>query len=131
MLENNKLIAEFMGWKIEKLQLDPQFPTQQWLKSTNGSTWDSQRCIFIGEENWEKKLEIVSSEMLQDLCKYRCSKYSFDWNELMPVIYKLQSVTDEPEELDVLKDVLWWGRIEDVYQTVVELINYYNERSKQ
>jgi hypothetical protein len=50
---------------------------------------------------------------------------SLDW--LMPVIDKLKSVTEEPEDLDTLKDTLWWGTILDVWKECVELIKEYNK----
>lgn len=79
-VENNKIIAEFMGCE-------------------NPDSW-----------------ELIPSP-------YQC-----DWNWLMEVIDKLKEVWEEPEELDNLKDALWWDNIRGVYEMVVDLIKEYNEQ---
>ena len=53
---------------------------------------------------------------------------SYDW--LMPVIRKLQSVTEEPEELDDLKQSLWFNDIKDVFIYVVDAIQWYNKQKQ-
>ena len=55
-------------------------------------------------------------------------KFDKDWNWLMPVIDKLKEVWEEPEELDNLKDALWWDNIRGVYEMAVELIKEYNQQ---
>ena len=53
-------------------------------------------------------------------------QFHTSWDWLMPVIDKIKYVTQEPEELDTLKDTLWWGTIEVVYTEVVETIEKIN-----
>ena len=53
-------------------------------------------------------------------------KYHTSWDWLMPVIDQIQKVTEEPEELDALKDTLWWGDIEHVHEDVVDIIKRIN-----
>jgi len=48
----------------------------------------------------------------------------------MPVIDKLKEVIEEPEDLDSLKDVLWWGDISNVFHEVVDVIKYYNTQNQ-
>ena len=53
-------------------------------------------------------------------------KYNSSWDWLMPVIEKVKSVTQEPEELDTLRDTLWWGSMEDIFNEVVDYIKRIN-----
>lgn len=48
------------------------------------------------------------------------------WDELMPVIDKLQTIWEEPEELDTLKDYVWMGDIERTFNEIVDLIEIHN-----
>lgn len=50
------------------------------------------------------------------------AKFNTSWDWLMPVIDKIKNECEEPEELDSLKYVIWWGTISDVYKEVCELI---------
>jgi len=57
-------------------------------------------------------------------------KFHNSWDWLMPVIDKLKEVIEEPEDLDSLKDVLWWGDISNVFHEVVDVIKYYNTQNQ-
>ena len=45
--------------------------------------------------------------------------FNCSWDWLMPVIEKIKSETEEPEDIDALKHIIWWGTIEDVYMEVL------------
>ena len=95
-MENNKLIAEFMGLKnhlknkgITKILIDGHEHIQDW------ECYDTERDMII-----------TPIEM----------KFDTSWDWLMPVVHKIK-------ENDLDFDVLEIGLpIEDVYQAVVEFI---------
>lgn len=98
--ENNQLIAEFMGWK-HCLNVHHESKSPTYVRSTGyGTQWQTIEQM----------------------------KYHSSWDELMPVIDRLQNVTEELEELDYLKETLWWGTISDVYEEVINCINEYNKK---
>lgn len=99
IIENNKLIAEFM-----QLQL------------TNNGWYDNEETLI-------HLTDLQNGDNTWDTLHFH---ESFDW--LMPVIDRLQNVTEEPEELDYLKDTMWWGTISDIYKEVIECINEYNKK---
>lgn len=101
-MDKNQLIAEFMEWN----KTDEGFAIPDSLDT---------------KSEWHTLHRYTNDELL----------FNKDWNWLMPVIDKLKSVTEEPEELDVLRDILWWGSIKNVYNSVVDNIQDYYERSKQ
>jgi len=53
-------------------------------------------------------------------------QYHTSWDALMPVVQKLQTVTEEPEELDDLKYNLWFNTFDSVYAEVVYCIKQHN-----
>jgi len=57
------------------------------------------------------------------------NRYNKDWNELMAVIDKLQGDVKEPEELDELKDALWWNDIEVVFDYAFDAIYEMRENN--
>ena len=53
-----------------------------------------------------------------------------DYNSLMQVVNKLQSVTEEPEELDDLKQSLWFNSIADLRTDLADAIQWYNKQKQ-
>ena len=53
-------------------------------------------------------------------------KFQSDWNWMIPLIRRIQEVCEEPEEIDYLRDTLWFGTIGDVYKDCIEFIINYN-----
>lgn len=52
---------------------------------------------------------------------------SWDW--LMCVVHRIQSLTEEPEEIDHLKEDLWFNEIKYVYKSCVVIIEGINSRA--
>lgn len=50
-----------------------------------------------------------------------------DWNWLIKVVEKIQSICDEPEEIDNIKYSLWNTDIKSVYIYCIYFITEYNE----
>ena len=108
IIAGNKLIVEFMNVK-------PTFNSY-----SNKYTWNDG--IFFSVATTTEELTMNA------IVKY--VKYHTEWNWLMPVVKKIQSVTEEPEEIDDLRDMLWLGSVSDVYEVVVDTIDRYNRQSK-
>ncbi len=132
--EGNKLIAEFMGFKRYFPNMTSDSELSLHYKYPNvDNVFDE--TLFIGEfvctrTNGIKVykcsiFDITNSRHVKD---YR---FNSSWNWLMPVIDKIKSTTEEPEELDNLKDTLWFGSIEDVYWKVVDFIKEHNNDNRR
>lgn len=102
VIEGNRLIAEFMKAVHDSM-------TGYWF--------------YIPKECIKYRTSILAPTTKE-------LEFHSSWNWLMPVINKLKEVTEEPEDLDPLKEVLWWGNIEDVFQEVVQQIKWYNTQKQ-
>ena len=127
IIENNKLIAEFMG-VFDKI-----------LSTGNIHSWSDAPFYYTTEDTREKVIKNIS--------KY--SKYSKDWNWLMKVVEKIESIEDCVYQVDILQEgckILKrccllidkrvgklesdTTKIESVYNACVEFIKWYNEQNK-
>ena len=107
-MTNNKLIAEFMGWKSR----------------TNEET-NTQQFFLAQPDHWYLKDE---SEL----------QYHTSWDWLMPVVDKIKILVMEDdsdelynsEEWDNITHTLVQIEIKSVYQAVVEFIKQYNNGRK-
>lgn len=72
-IENNKLIAEFMGidFNVNEFQMDSQSPLYPYLLTANMRYWDERDGDF-------------------DLNPYSFLIFHEDWNWLMPVVEKIE-----------------------------------------
>ena len=126
IVENNKLIAEFMG-VFDKI-----------LSTGNIHSWSDAPFYYTTEDTKEKVIENIS--------KY--SKYNKDWSWLMRVVEKIENLQDENNcaiynvqveqcfveiiinhTSETIVEVDSNSKIEAVYQACVEFINWYNNRS--
>ena len=117
-IENNKLIAEFMGLSYCKKHL---------------------------YEGWYK-----NHEHNHRLCDFNGLKYHSDWNWLMKVVEKIESIEDGIYQVDILQEgckILKrccllidkrvgklesdTTKIESVYLACVEFIKWYNENKSK
>ena len=131
--ENNKLLAEFMGEKLPYLNEEGNFE-------------------FV-----VKGAGKVSSPNEEDLYRFLPYKYSTDWNWLMQVVEKIESlginfwvvknkvnltiVGELAQKLDNLYNTEFEGydfeyykgntKIEAVYNACVEFVKWYNENTGQ
>ena len=128
IIENNKLIAEFMG-VFDKI-----------LSTGNTHSWSDAPFYYTTEDTREKVIKNIS--------KY--SKYSKDWNWLMKVVEKIESIEDGIYQVDILQEgckILKkcsllidktvsklepdTTKIKSVYLACVEFIKWYNEQNKK
>ena len=125
IIENNKLIAEFMG-VFDKI-----------LSTGNIHSWSDAPFYYTTEDTREKVIKNIS--------KY--SKYSKDWNWLMQVVEKIENLSKEGETymFSITKfsaRVTYKGsrivdlpidntKIEVVYNACVEFIKWYNKQNKK
>lgn len=92
--ENNKLIAEFMGWYVDIEPYDENYPTQEWstLRNKNGD-WSSSKCVHTNNPDADKEREQNHKKMWEHLVNPCYGKCSYkDWNSLMPVVEKIESL---------------------------------------
>ena len=119
--ESNKLIAEFMGKSLQK---------SNFWSSVLG--YADEFIIINGKPKWS----------LSDI------PYNLDWNWLMPVVDKIESISKNEEcaynvqieqcfctivenhNSNEIVDVDADTKIEAVYKAVVEFINWYNKQNK-
>lgn len=80
IIEMNRTICEFMGWEFKK---DPKF---------------EYMAYFEGRQMWCDNLQGVNKVLLEGF------KYHEDWNKLMPVVEKIESI--ENKRFGVCIDVL-------------------------
>ena len=109
IVENNKLIAEFMG-VFDKI-----------LSTGNIHSWSDAPFYYTTEDTREKVIKNIS--------KY--SKYSKDWNWLMQVVEKMLNVSLELDSMEMYYNIT--DAIPDItktYEKSVEFIKWYNKQNK-
>ena len=110
IIENNKLIAEFMG-VFDKI-----------LSTGNIHSWSDAPFYYTTEDTREKVIKNIS--------KY--SKYSKDWNWLMQVVEKMLNVSLELDSMEMYYNIT--DAIPDIaktYEKSVEFIKWYNENKSK
>jgi hypothetical protein len=135
MEENNRIIAEFMGWSTHPKHGD---------KYLINKSKDRVNLPWYSECNWEASLGEF--------------KYHLDWNILMPVIEKIESIKDSyhgrfgvyinsnsctiqstnfrpdkpisnpPHYYD---NFVLNNKIESTYYSIINFINFYNKRKEE
>jgi hypothetical protein len=117
--ESNKLIAEFMGGKLE--MVDHTEGNEKWLREQGKSEW------FI--ETWTT----MPSDISKPTEPYRLGafKYHSSWDWLMPVVNK---ASYESERIRGNFEIEMWAiltnSIHTVYQNVIQFIQWYNEQNQ-
>ena len=106
-MENNKLIAEFMGCIIR--DKDGNLPTSR-----------DQHHLFITEE-WDK-LMVCSPYSIYGV------DYHKDWRYLMPVVNDIEDyLADNIGKVGYSDECLNSNNLEVKHQAVVEFIKWYNK----
>ena len=100
-MENNKLIAEFMGAN----------PFRESETEYSYEMWGLLECLKEGDH---EKHFYLPNEM----------KFNESWDWLMPVIEEIDHL--QRERIQSIEDALSTRCIGDVYNAVVEFINQYN-----
>ena len=105
IVENNKLIAEFMG-VFDKI-----------LSTGNIHSWSDAPFYYTTED--------TKGKVIKNICKY--SKYDSDWNWLMKVVEKILSLSIELDTMDKYYDIIdRIPNIEAVYKECINFIKEYN-----
>ena len=134
MEKNNKIIAEFMGVDLP-------------YKNDKG--------------NWEfyvKDAGLINSPNIEDLNRFLGFNYHFDWNWLIKVVEKIESIKDPyhgrfgvyissnsctiqstnfrpdkpiPNPPHYYDNVVLNNKIDSVYNAVVRFINFYNKQEEE
>lgn len=142
--ETNKLIAEFMGWQVKPV--DGEYNGN---KTRHIHTIDPSGRVVVScpSTMWGTEEETIQSQIdsLLNESYGRAGKYHKEWNELMPVVEKI-------EELGYRFEIRWtsthitalaWdntlslscdtgsSKIEAVYQGVLQFIQWYNQQNPQ
>ena len=127
IIENNKIIAEFLDWEFDDLSETFETP---FLKLVDPHAF--------GDEQFSCKLQDFELE------------FHSDWNWLMSVVEKIENLQDEnncaiynvqieqsfTEIIDnhtsetIMYDIYADSKIEAVYNIVIEFIKWYNEQNK-
>jgi hypothetical protein len=117
-MENNKLIAEFMGFELQKN------PNERWFNQ-----WFTNDIL---NKPYHSRIEILH--------------FDSDWNWLMEAVDKIESIGDEENNGEYFFEIYKFGvtifsngnyvneivdttgktKLEATYKAVVEFINYYN-----
>jgi len=108
-MENNKLIAEFMGLKAILIKPDVYAMSKTPWLSVTGDT---------------------PEKVMADFCK--STEYHSDWNWLMPVIEKCFTISLDIEvgnRIMVINDALLTINKSEIYNAVIEFIKWYNKKT--
>ena len=127
MEENNKIIAEFMGARIELI--DKNYHSYDWhgkKYSITPITWN---------DNSEKTLARLYEITLNSEFG-RLGQFHKDWNWLMEVVEKIfkdfYKLNPCPIYLKInIENALNKVDIESVYNACVEFINFYNKQKEE
>ena len=117
IVENNKLIAEFMGWK--------KHPIEDKSYYTPHTQWKFEDALFGGypEKQWESSKVFKEDELM----------FEESWDWLMPVILKCKEEMNYNENNDyhhIEDTLLSYLSIDETYLAVVLFIEKHNENNK-
>lgn len=120
MEENNILITEFMGYEWDK--------TNEVLKQNN---FVIQRSIPNYNSDWNYLMPVVEKiESLGFYVSIRSNKYS-NGNTITTIENNNEAwVAGNFQQIQITENNLKISKIQSVYNTVVEFINWYNLQGK-
>ena len=115
IVENNKLIAEFLGYS----QPHPDYP--------NTTYWYKKDCqpltILLFHSDWNWLMRVVEKiENLQD--ENNCAIYN------VQIEQSFTEIIDNHTSETIIYNIDADSKIEAVYNTVIEFIKWYNELNK-
>ena len=116
IIENNKLIAEFLNWEFDDLSETFETP---FLKLVDPHAF--------GDEQFSCKLQDFELE------------FHSDWNWLMEVVEKIDGLENSLEnesneyfrQFQKILSLSIYTKIETVYNACVEFVKWYNEQNKK
>ena len=107
IIENNKIIAEFMG--LSKTTMFYNLKTGNYVKKEN--------------DDCDIQVEIVYLKNKKPITNFY---YHSDWNWLMEVVEKVLQVGDNTDQWDNVLNELQSVNIDNVYEAVIEFIKSQN-----
>lgn len=113
--ENNRIVAEFMGWK------ERTDPTERWLGQWKDKKFQLHKILFF-DTDWNWLMEVV--EKINVIDDYR---YTVQINSMDTYIHDLKN-----GGFIFQSDMKWQPNelINSVYEAVVEFIKWYNQQNK-
>jgi len=103
-MKENKLIAEFMGYKL--------------VSCNHGKAWDIGKCIPSKDHLFPIQGVLHTGNEL---------KFHTSWDWLMPVVAKCHEENSKAIRLEIGHRNMYGANISIVYEAVVEFINQYNK----
>ena len=106
-VENNRLIAEFMAFQTRTDAVDDRvlaYYVGDVIKNADNSKNENEENVFHPED----------------------MQFDTDWNWLMSVVEKTLTVGDDTNQWDNVLNELQTVSIDNVYQSVIEFIKWYN-----
>lgn len=122
--QNNKLIAEFMGLSKQHLDSDNKYPVYE-----NPYTGEYQESIELSyEESWDWLMSVV--EKIERL------SFNVEIKSINQHVNSKDQINQFCNISHKYKDSLHFSRlnvskIQSVYQTVIEFIEWHNENKKE
>ncbi len=121
-IEQNKLIAEFMGFEKTFIRSEKGMPYDYTLPNGFDLIKETETTI---EGQW---CEVLQE---QDYCMVSDLKFGTSWDWLMPVVEKIDLIDSYQMTRETMKNIgLSVPKIELVYEYVVQFIQWYNENKK-
>jgi hypothetical protein len=108
-LENNKLIAEFMGFELQTN------PKERWFGqyfTTPNEAWSNRIELLLFDTDWNWLMEVVKK--IEEL-----------GNDVLITTNYIQIAFDEGEQFIVMED--FNIKITSVYDACIKFIKWYNE----
>jgi hypothetical protein len=121
IIENNKLLAEFMGWKEKEDRLNVGDEKSMFFATPfNREFWSEGTSI--SREGWEQTELFTSEDMV----------FHLDWNWLMQVVEKIDEVCgiDLHEWDEHINNALCSKSLSTTYNACVEFVQWYNNQNK-
>lgn len=117
VIENNKLIAEFLGYKYHPAN-----------RNTKPYGWHK----IPKDKHWSEKLGWGINSYY--LCRrHNQMQFHYDWNWLMVVVEKIMDITFDDNSNPTLDSEMFYEvrdcipDINQTYKAIVEFIKWYNE----
>lgn len=116
--ENNRLIAVFMGWELKH---NPNISQKTWNNKEKGYCRDKESTFFEYSKDWNWLMEVV--EKIESL--HESNNVLIGTNITYVQIHN--KVRNEQETFKGVSNI----KIESVYNACVEFIKWYNEQKNQ
>mgnify|MGYP000518905893 CR=1 FL=1 len=124
METNNKLIAEFAGYKLENKKYQYQH-----FHSSNESCWEWDEGVIVTLDGHE-----VSGADNEPIFDFDELPFEEDWNLLIGVLKKIREISNVKltiDDYDKMKSITKYlnpydYEIDFIYEKVIEFIKWYN-----